>query len=232
MTKTTMISNQEGVTNRTFQSAIFDLDGTLINSEPIYAKGWRYALKQYGYTISNQTLERMTGQSIQTNNALIGEIVGNEALIPRVRQLREDYYDQALEQGEIQLLPGAQAFLQQLFDEGVTLAIASASKRTKVVKTLTVLEIKSFFTVVVAGDEVLTSKPDPAIYQQTLAKLHQTPATAIGFEDSLSGVLSCTRAGIPTVIMGERAQAIIPQLNQTEQSLILGQYTDFTNLLS
>lgn len=227
-----MISNPRAIFRalNACQAAIFDLDGTLIDSEPIYAAGWRYGLAEQGYQISAETLKQMTGQSIQHNDAIIQGIVGEKATAQAVRLAREKYYYRALTRGEVTLLPGVREFLSYLVDRNIALALASASKKEKVVKTLRVLAIDRFFTIVVAGDEVQQSKPHPEIYLTTLAALQRPAQATIAFEDSLAGVQSSTRAHLKTVIVGDRAPVIQQQLSASPE--IVGTVTTFSALLA
>lgn len=228
-----MISSQHAL-EAIFQHkklAIFDLDGTLIDSEPIYAKGWQQALANYGFEISEETLQRMTGQSIQTNNKVIQAIVGEETIVQHVRQLREDYYYRALERGEIHLVAGSRDFLQQFANQSLTMAVASASKKEKVMKTLSTLGIKDYFVQVMAGDEVQLSKPDPEIYLRVLKKMNGTAEEAIAFEDSLSGVKSSTNAGITTLVVGDNGDTIIKELSSQQYSYIGGRIVSFSDIL-
>lgn len=82
---------------------IFDLDGTLVDSEQVYRRGWVEVLKGYGHEVDESVFEVMRGQSTKHNNQIIKNYLGSDQLVQEARDLREAYYYDALEKDTVAL---------------------------------------------------------------------------------------------------------------------------------
>ncbi len=180
-----------------YWALLFDLDGTLAETDSLHLPTWVAVLRPYGIEVD----EEFYRESISGRNNL--KIV--EELLPALsaeegRKLAEAKEASFRERTvELEPLPGLLAFMQEGRDRDLSLALVTNAPQENVEAILLALELGEFFDEVVLSDEVGPVKPDPAPYRAALEKLRVTPEEALAFEDSTSGISSSVAAGIPTV---------------------------------
>jgi HAD superfamily hydrolase (TIGR01509 family) len=176
---------------------LFDLDGTLAETDSLHLPTWVEALLPHGIEV-DETFYRdnISGRA----NA---EIVGN--LLPNLsaREGREivetkeaGFRERA---GDLEPLPGLLDFLESAKGRGLRTALVTNAPSENVGAVLLALGLEDFFDAVVPAEEVRAAKPDPEPYRTALEKLGADPEDALAFEDSVSGIASAVGAGIPTV---------------------------------
>ncbi|XJS10908.1 HAD family hydrolase [Aerococcaceae bacterium WGS1372] len=195
---------------------IFDLDGTLVDIEIIYRKGWAHVLKAYGHDLDESDFEVMRGNSTTYNNGIIKTYLGSDELVQEARQRREDYFFTVLENGEMKLKKGAREILQAAKEQGLKLGVATSSYRERGMAMLKSLDLIDYFDYLVFGDEVTHSKPHPEIYQSVLKEARVSPDNAIVVEDSVPGMRSALAAGLRTFLVPE---------SEVDLAEIEGEYT-------
>jgi len=178
-------------------AVIFDMDGVLVDGEPLHFAAVNDLLAEEDVHLDLDTYRGYMGTTLQhTWNDL------------RARYgLAHDFdyyatrYDTAVlrQYRDAVPMPGARALLDGLNRAGVPRAVASSSNRTWVETALTAMRIRDAFAVVVAGDEVRNSKPDPEIYLTAASKLGAEPARCVVIEDAPAGIESGRRAGMHVV---------------------------------
>jgi len=176
---------------------LFDLDGTLANTDPFHFQAWQAYLRTYGLEID----DRFYRQHI--SGRLNPDIV--QDLLPQlspeqghqVAAAKEAYFRQ-LATG-LARMPGLTELLSWSGARALQQAVVTNAPRANVEFTLTVLDLWEHFPTVIFAAELPLGKPDPAPYQLALDKLQVAPEQAIAFEDSASGIRSAVAAGIPTV---------------------------------
>lgn len=195
---------------------IFDLDGTLVDSEKTYRKGWSDVLKTYGYDIDESEFEVMRGNSTAHNNEIIKSYLGSEELVNEARDQREEYYFTALENGDVELKPGALEILKTCKQADLTLGVATSSYKARGIATLKKLGLLDYFDYLAFGDEVTHSKPHQEIYQSLLDEAGVNSKEAIAIEDSASGMKSALAAGLRTYLVPE---------SEVDMKDVTGEYT-------
>jgi HAD superfamily hydrolase (TIGR01509 family) len=182
---------------------LFDLDGLLVDSEPLWSVAEREVAAELHGEFTPQIKAAMIGQALpvavpillqglDTPAARVADPqeVGQRLLI-RVAQLFA---------AELPLQPGAWRLLEEVSSAGVPIGLVSSSYRLLVDTALEVLG-RDRFSVTVAGDEVENSKPAPDPYLLAAACLGLPPSRCVVLEDSLAGVRSATAAGCPCVFV-------------------------------
>jgi HAD superfamily hydrolase (TIGR01509 family) len=186
-----------------FEAVIFDMDGVLIDSEPLHFAVLSEVMARAGHTFSRAENEQFIGT---TSEAMFSTLIARHGLPGSVVEYEADY-DQAL----LRVLAephaaaaGVEALLKRLRDLGVRVGVASSSRRLWVETTLRSLGLADAFAVVVAGDDVERGKPDPAIYLLTAQRLGVAPDRCLAIEDSPNGVQSARAAGM--TVLGVRTE--------------------------
>jgi HAD superfamily hydrolase (TIGR01509 family) len=180
-----------------YRALLFDLDGTLAETDSLHLPTWVDVLQPYGIEADEEFYrERISGRS---NSKIV------EDLLPHLsaeegRKLADakeaSFRERAV---ELEPLPGLLDFMQEGKSRSLSLALVTNAPEENVEVILLVLELSEFFDEVVLSDEVGTVKPDPAPYNAALDRLGVAPEEALAFEDSTFGITSAIGAGIPTV---------------------------------
>ncbi|PKY84906.1 HAD family phosphatase [Aerococcus loyolae] len=209
---------------------IFDLDGTLVDTEKIYQAGWRTVLKDYNTSISQDQLEKMRGGTRQHNNRLIQEILGgDETLAKEAREKRNAYFQAVIKQGKIDLKAGAVDLLDHLKAAGLSLAVATSSPLDRGKDILEISGLMPYFDFVIYGNQIEHGKPQPDIYLKVLEHFQVRSQEAVVIEDSLNGLLASSRAKLATFYVPE-----IPlrdgEFDQVDEQYVIGVYNSLIEI--
>ena len=181
------------------KGAIFDMDGTLFDTERLYAGNWTLTAEQFGqtpdpdfpYAVAGTTRggqEEIVRQYYPTVDA--GAFV--DACTARM--------DRALECG-VPEKPGVHEILTFFRERGIKLAVASSNSRHKIEANLQRAGINDLFDLIVSGEEVEHGKPAPDIFVLAAENLGFSPEECYVFEDSINGVQAGIAAGCATVMI-------------------------------
>jgi HAD superfamily hydrolase (TIGR01509 family) len=180
-----------------YQALLFDLDGTLAETDSLHLPTWVDVLHPYGIEVDEEFYrERISGRS---NSKIVEDLL--PALSTEEGRRLADAKEASFREraGELEPLPGLLDFLREGQRSGLRLVLVTNAPEANVEAILLALELKEFFDEVVLSDEVGPVKPDPAPYRAALDRLNVLPEEALAFEDSTSGIASAVGAGIPTV---------------------------------
>ena len=180
-----------------YRALLFDLDGTLAETDSLHLPTWVDALEPYG---------------VEVDEAFYRDEISGRSTAEIVRELLPDLTD---EQGrsigdakeasfrerasELEPLPGLVDFVERGRERGMRIALVTNAPEENVEAILPALKLGGLFDVVVLADEVEAVKPDPAPYRAALTRTGVPAERALAFEDSVSGISSSVAAGIPTV---------------------------------
>ena len=180
------------------KAVIFDLDGTLTNSDKVHFQVFQDFFARHDVTL-DKTLykDKVSGRQ---NAAILADFLpdlpGDEAVAFSDR--KEATFRQ-LAKGQIAPLPGLSALLAQIQNQGLRAAVVTNAPPENAAFMLSELNLSKRFDPIVIGDDLPRGKPDPLPYETALHKLGISPQEAIVFEDSPSGIRSALGAGIQTI---------------------------------
>jgi HAD superfamily hydrolase (TIGR01509 family) len=212
------------------KAILFDMDGLIIDTERVYRDGWRVGADVNGETLPESFLAQTSGKSVQQTTALLEEILHDREKIFRIRQAREVYFLQELQAGRIPLKPYFLEIIYYLKKQGYQTALVTSTAQERTRKIFDTYQLDPYFDVVVTGDLVQETKPNPAIYQLALAKLALSPNQGLVFEDSLTGARAAEAAEIPFILIPESPVGITEQQGDWQHALM--EATDFQAALS
>ena len=180
-----------------YRALLFDLDGTLAETNSLHLPTWADALRPHGVEIDEHFFrQNISGRS----NAKIVRDLLPDLSVEDARDLTGAQESSFRERApELEPLPGLVDFMEEGRCRGLSLALVTNAPSENVEAVLLALELREFFDEVVLSDEVGNVKPDPAPYREALERLGVAPAEALAFEDSTLGIASAVGAGIPTV---------------------------------
>jgi HAD superfamily hydrolase (TIGR01509 family) len=181
------------------QAVLFDMDGLLVDSEPLWTVAETELAAQLGGTWNDEVKAACVGHRLDAAVPIILGYYGVEPLAAVVDDAIHFLQRRMVEQFEsaLPVHAGGLELLDELRARGVATALVSSSWRALVDAALRVLGPR--FDVTLAGDEVTHAKPHPEPYLTTCARLGVEPARAVVLEDAMSGVLSAEAAGCPVV---------------------------------
>ena len=179
-----------------FDAVIFDMDGVLVDSEPLYMAVERQSFARYGVELSEREQARFVGTSQQQMWREIKVMYGLEVAIAELIAEHQQQVLRVLRQSPLVAMPGAARLLELLGQWGIGCALASSSPRILVECVLERIGLGRCFQQVICGDEVRLSKPDPQIFLLAAARLGVAPHRCLVIEDSYHGVTAAKAAGM------------------------------------
>jgi len=194
------------------EAVLFDMDGTLIDTERIGAASWDHAGEDTGLQVSEEVKQKMVGRTLPDITALVQEALPNEDVEPLLDRANYHYHRLISEQTP-PVKPGAREVLEWLRERGIPLALATSSRRDQAEDKLSRTGLRDFFDFVVAGDEINRGKPDPEIFERAAEGLGLPVAQCAIFEDSGPGIEAAQRSGgfailVPEVCPADNAHAL------------------------
>ncbi|SFW61135.1 beta-phosphoglucomutase [Chitinophaga sancti] len=185
-------------------ACIFDLDGVIVDTAKYHYKAWKRLANELGFDFTEEQNELLKGLSRTRSLEIILEIGGvrlsaEEQAVQAARK-NEWYVDMIRHMQPDEVLPGAGAFLESLRKAGIKTALGSASKNAG-----TILErvgLAPLFDVVVDGNAVTASKPDPEVFLKGASALQADPAYCVVFEDAVAGIQAARAGGMKVVGIG------------------------------
>ena len=178
---------------------VFDLDGTLVQSEHVWSKAKHTAAQKNGLKLTEADLDPFVGRSL---NAFVSHFFMNFS-DEQKNQLINEIQTNALSSLELEMKPikGASELIKEIFENGFRLALCSSASRKAIFLALRKLEAQEYFEIIVSGDDVQNSKPHPEPYARALEQLQIRADQALAVEDSQSGFQSAIAAKIPTIVV-------------------------------
>jgi HAD superfamily hydrolase (TIGR01509 family) len=180
------------------RSVLWDLDGTLVDSEEYHWLAWRDSMAAEGVAITHAQFLKSFG--LRNDTIVPGWIPGAPAeTIQRIGDAKERLYRRLVREGGLKPLPGAREWIDRLARDGWRQAIASSAPRENVDTMLAVLGLAACFQAIVSAEDVTLGKPDPQVFLTAAARLGSAPAQSIVVEDAPAGVEAARRAGMPSI---------------------------------
>ncbi len=179
------------------KALLFDLDGTLADTNSVHRVTWAEALRPYGYDVTwDFYREYITGRV--TTEIVADLLPGFSAEEGReiIENKEADFRERAV---TLKPLPGLLDFVEKGREKGMKIALVTNAPKENASTVLRVLGLDDAFDPVILADEVGSGKPDPAPYNAALEALGVSAEEAVAFEDSASGIDSSVAAGIATV---------------------------------
>lgn len=185
---------------------IFDLDGTLIDTEKYFKVFWRQAAEEFGFHMTEEQALTLRSLGRPFAPALLKEWFGEAFDYTAVRDCRRKLMQEHLAKVGLERRPEALETLKWLSENGYRIALATATPKERAEEQLTETGLLPYFDEIVSATEVKLGKPAPDVYLKTLEVLGADPEECLAVEDSPNGVKSATAAGIPTVMIPDQTQ--------------------------
>lgn len=183
------------------KAVVFDLDGTLIDSIDAHAISWIIAYRLLGY--GNVPISEVRKYIGVRGDLITEKVLGGNALkdYSKIRILKDKIFLRLTRDGLVVVYPDTHYVLKVLKDRGFKLCLATSTNIPTLLPTLEYFKLVDYFDVMVAGEEVLRSKPDPDLFLEALRRVRIDPKDSIVVGDTLYDVIPAKNIGAISVLV-------------------------------
>ena len=181
------------------EAVLFDMDGTLIDSEPVWWAAMDRVAAQLGGSLTDELKTATTGESIPTCVAMMLTHIGSDHDPAAAEDLLLRITGELFVE-EVRWQPGAEELIDEIRAAGLKVALVTNSPRSVVDMAMELLGDHRF-DLTVAGDEVVSGKPDPEPYRLAITSLGLSAGVCLAVEDSQSGTEAAVAAGVAVLVV-------------------------------
>lgn len=182
------------------KSIIFDMDGVILDSEPLHCQAWRETYREIGIEITPEYyFAKICGQHGKVSTSIVLNEFNINADPEELIEKKERLFCEKVKNSNTAPFPSVVKLIEKLRKFNYPLGLASSTSFIGVDAILNKVGVKEHFSAIHAGEAVDRGKPHPDIYLKTAKMLHAEPEDCIVIEDSPSGVLSAKKAGMKVI---------------------------------
>ncbi len=215
------------------KTIIFDMDGVIFDTENLFLDCWKILAEQHNIKNMEQVYHRCIGVNEKATRAIFEEAYGTQFSYDELTAKASQLFFEYVEKNGMPMKPGVRELLDYLTGNGYKIGLASSTKEKHVKSQLAGRDLLSYFQVVICGDMVSRSKPEPDIFLKACKEIDTLPEEAFAIEDSYNGIRAATAAGmkaimVPDIVppdeeMKELAYKIFPSLEEVREFLALNE---------
>jgi HAD superfamily hydrolase (TIGR01509 family) len=179
------------------KTVIFDMDGVIVDTEPVHHYAYNQHFKQLGINITPEVYSTFTGNSTKNIFERLKEEFSLSEEVQHLVDTKRNLFNDAFDSKEdLFLLEGVEDLIKDLHSNGMQLVLASSSATVTINRIFNRFGLHKYFTHIVSGEDFPKSKPHPAIFLKA-AELSGTPVeNCVVIEDSTNGIMAAKAAGI------------------------------------
>ncbi len=188
------------------KAVIFDVDGTLLDTERLYMQGWREAAALFGYPMPEEALLKTRAVRIPEAIKVFQHYCGADFPYHDVRKERTRISEEIIERSTPEELckPNVHKLLDYLAEHSIAMAVASSTLYERTVAHLKQAELFHYFQAAVGGDMIENGKPAPDIFLKAAQLLGVAPEECIVVGDTPADVLAANAAGMPVILIPDQ----------------------------
>ncbi len=188
------------------EAVIFDMDGVIFDSERLVYEGWKALSVKYGFDNLDEIYMKCIGVNSATCRQIYLDFYGEDFPYDKYRQERSDDYHARYSGGRLPMKAGVEELLKYLKETGYKIAIASSTRSALVKEQIEDAGLMQYFDVIVGGDQVKKSKPEPDIFLKAAELLGVKPENAYVIEDSYNGIRAAKSAHMRPIMVPDMVQ--------------------------
>ena len=189
-----------------YAGVVFDMDGILIDSEPLFRRAAQQAAKDLGHHLSDETYAMWMGLPPRAVEAAVVESMGPTFPMRAFRDEFRRIWLAHTEQHGMPAQPGMPELLVGLRERGIPFSVATSTQRDQALRSLDLAGLGVHIDVLVAGNEVSEGKPSPEIFLRAAAGIGIEASRCVALEDSSVGVHAASSAGMLTIMVPDLHQ--------------------------
>ena len=189
------------------KAVLFDLDGTIIDTEKYYRLHWPKAFAKFGYELTDEQGLRMRSLGSPFVEEYLQSIFGKKIETTEIKNYARSLVDESVNTNGLELKYGVIECLKFLKTKNVKIAIVTATAIARATKYVNDAKIEEYFDDIISAKNVPYGKPAPDVYLTACEKLNVKPEETIAVEDSPNGVMSASRAGCNVVMVTDQTEA-------------------------
>ncbi|WP_350293670.1 HAD family phosphatase [uncultured Croceitalea sp.] len=180
-----------------FKAVLFDMDGVIIDSEPLHQKAYYGMFKEVGITVSDALYESFTGKAtLQICKQLVQEFQLKQAPQELVNIKRGIFKHLFLNDPDLDLIADVRELIEDYYNNGLTLVLASSASMLTINNVFSRFELDQYFKAKLSGADLKASKPHPEIFIKAAAASGFIREECMVIEDSTNGIKAAHAAGI------------------------------------
>ncbi len=199
-----------------FDAVVFDMDGVIFDSERATMLCWLELADKYGIKDMEKPYLACTGTNAAMTRQIMLDAYGEDFPYDEYAHEASRMYHERYDGGRLPMKSGVVEILEYLKNSGKKIALASSTKKQKVISQLQDAGILNYFDEIVTGDMVEKSKPEPEIFLLACEKIGVSPDRAYAIEDSYNGVRSAYRGGLRPIMVPDLLPADQEMKNMAE----------------
>lgn len=181
---------------------IFDMDGLMFDTGRLAYRAYLQSAKKHDFEVNHNVYYYLTGRTEKDIRQYMEELYGNDVPYNEWRNSINEFKNEILEREKrVYKKKGLIELLEFARNNGIKIAIASSTHREKIHYYLEIEDVSEYIDIIIAGDEVEKSKPDPEIFLTACKKSGVALNRAVVLEDSAAGIEAARRAGITSVLV-------------------------------
>ena len=182
-------------------AVIFDMDGLMVDTEPLYQASWQQAASELGFDLGNDLYAHFVGRPTAACELLLVSEFGSAFPLDLFRTRWPALWMNEMARVGVQTKAGLLELLDFVEAQQLPTAVATSSEADYASITLEQAGLLDRFSVVVSGDQIVRGKPEPDIYLEAARRLGVSPSECVVFEDSEAGICAAERAGMTGLLV-------------------------------
>ena len=208
--------------NSATYAAIWDMDGTLVDTAELHFAAWEAVCRELGRPFSRADFAATFGRrNPEIIHWLFGEHRFDDRQIADIGERKEELYRAAARRGGVEPLPGVVNLLQGLQPAGFRQAVGSSAPRKNLDLILEMTGVAHFFQTVVSMEDTQRGKPDPQVFQVAAERLGVPAERSVVFEDAVAGVEAARAGGMKCVAVAFAGHHPEEKLKQAGADLVV-----------